>query len=102
MTSRFWRDDPDAEWAMLLRVVDTHCHPEAAEDEYENLQHLAKAYADTDKMRTFKHELRQAILNPERLPKGALALAAAYDDGSQERFLARLWHDLYPDEPLPS
>ena len=34
-------------------------------------------------------------------PEGALARATEYEDGSQEKFLARLWRDLYPDEPLP-
>lgn len=100
MSDQYWRDDHSAPWATLLRVVDTYCHPERADDAYERLQHLAK-HADTERMRAFKQELRDAIRDPARIPEGALSRAADYDDGSDIKFLTRLWRDLYPDEPIP-
>ena len=33
-------------------------------------------------------------------PGDELAAAVEYDDGSDEKFLQRLWHDLYGDEPI--
>lgn len=101
MTARFWRDDPDAEWATLLSMVDTYCHPEAWEDAYDHLKELARE-SDDEQVIRFKQELRAAIQDPGRLPKGALSRAAVYDDGSDLKFLVRLWRDLYPDEALPS
>lgn len=101
MSKRFWQDDPDAQWATLLSTVEKFCHPEAYEDAYESFQRLVKR-PDKPEMQVFKQELHDAILDPQRLPKDALLIAAAYDDGSDAKFLARLWRDLYPDEPLPT
>lgn len=97
----FWETDPDAPFATLLSVVAGCCHPEAWEDAYEDLQRIARDHADTDEMVRFKQELRQAIRDPSQVPDGALYRAAQYADGSDEKFLARLWRDLYPEEPLP-
>lgn len=102
MSKRFWQTDPQADWATLLGVVETYCHPEIATDDgYERLQRLAKRQDDAE-MTVFKQELREAIRDPSRLPSGSLARAAEYEDGSEQAFLARLWRDLYPEEPLPS
>ena len=54
---------------------------------------------DNEQMRVFKAELRQALTDPSQLPAGELDNAVEYDDGSDEKFLRRLWHDLYGDEP---
>jgi hypothetical protein len=35
-----------------------------------------------------------------RLPGDELSAAVEYDDGSDEKFLHRLWHDLYGDESI--
>ncbi len=51
-------------------------------------------------MRVFKAELRQALADPGQLPDDELSDAVEYDDESAERFLRRLWHDLYGDEPI--
>ena len=51
--------------------------------------------ADDDEIRVFKAELRQALTDPSQLPAGELDDAVEYDDGSDEKFLRRLWHDLY-------
>jgi hypothetical protein len=53
-------------------------------------------------MRVFKAELRQAIADPSQLPDDELSEAVEYSDGRDEKFLRRLWHDLYGDEePAP-
>lgn len=101
MTAPFWQEHPDAPFATLLSVVSGTCHPEAWEDAYEDLQRIARDHPDTPKMIRFKEELRTAIREPSRAPHAELAEAAEYDDGSAEKFLARLWHDLYPDERAP-
>ena len=100
MSGPFWHDHPDAAFATLLRVVETYCHPEAWEGAYEQLQALA-GRTDDEEMRIFKRELVEVIRDPSVLPPGALREAAEYDDGSGEAFLARLWRDLYPDDPRP-
>jgi hypothetical protein len=56
--------------------------------------------ADDDEMRVFKAELRRALADPSLLPAGELDDAVEYNDGSDEKFLRRLWHDLYGDEPM--
>ena len=55
---------------------------------------------DDDEMRVFKAELRQALADPGRLPDDELFKAVDYADGSDERFLRRVWRDLYGDEPV--
>ena len=50
-------------------------------------------------MRVFKSELRQALRDPGQLPDDELSESVEYDDGSDEAFLRRLWHELYGDEP---
>jgi hypothetical protein len=52
-------------------------------------------------MRVFKDELRQAIAHPGQVPCDELSSHVQYEDGRTERFLRRLWHDLYGDEPVP-
>ena len=48
-------------------------------------------------MRVFKAELREALRDPSRIPDDELSESVEYDDGSDEAFLRRLWHDLYGD-----
>jgi hypothetical protein len=51
--------------------------------------------------RVFKDELRQAIAHPDQVPCGELSSHVQYDDGSPEKFLRRLWRNLYGGEPVP-
>jgi hypothetical protein len=50
-------------------------------------------------MRVFKDEIRQAITHPGQVPRYELSSHVQYD-GSPEKFLRRLWRDLYGDEPV--
>jgi hypothetical protein len=52
-------------------------------------------------MRVFKDELRQAIAHPDQVSGGELFSRVVYEDGSTEKFLRRLWRDLYGDGPVP-
>ena len=101
MSIPFWQKDPDAPFATLLSVIAGSCHPEAWEDAYEDLQRIARDHPDTPRMIRFKDELRRVIRDPSLVSRADLSYAAVYSDGSAEKFLARLWRDLYPDEPLP-
>jgi len=101
MQKRFWQDQPDAPYATLLGIIEAHCHPEMDEDAYPDLQRVAQQ-PDVPRMNIFKRELREVIIDPSVIPPGSLEAASEYDDGSDEKFLARLWRDLYPDEPLPT
>lgn len=103
MEGRYWQHHPDAPFALLMRVVETYCHPEiATDDAYDELKQVVHMPERDPAFDRFKDELREAIRDPGQLPEGALARAAQYEDGSPEKFLARLWHDLYPNEPLPA
>ena len=67
---------------------------------YQNLVNRVRSQeADDDEMRVFKGELRHGLTDPSQLPDDELSEAVQYDDESDERFLHRLWHDLYGDEP---
>jgi hypothetical protein len=54
--------------------------------------------ADDDEIRFFKAEVRRALADPSQLPAGELDDAVEYTDGSDEKFLRRLWQDLYGEE----
>lgn len=95
---KFWRTDREAPFATLLRAVEAHCHPEAYDEAYEDLQWMVRN-TSTEEMRVFKEELRRALRDPSQVPEGALSTAAQYGDGSDEKFLRRLWRDLYGNEP---
>jgi hypothetical protein len=93
----YWKRKPDGPFATLIRISTTYLHPEA--DDLESLQELAVS-GDYPEMRVFKAELRQAITHPGQLPGDELYSHVQYDDGSDEKFLRRLWRDLYDDEPV--
>lgn len=97
MDQPYWIRHPDGPFTTLIRITTTYLHPEA--DDLESLQELAKR-ADRPEMRTFKSELRQAITQPDQVPRDELSNHVQYDDGSPEKFLLRLWRDLYGDEPV--
>lgn len=97
MPTRFWRRDRTAPYATLLSVIERYVHPEV--DELDTLKRAVRR-PDLEEMHTFKDELRQAVRDPNVLPEGTLFLAGAFEDGSDQAFLDRLWHDLYGDEPV--
>ncbi|HZX03628.1 hypothetical protein [Kribbella sp.] len=100
----YWLTDPNAPFATFLNVVQAHYHPEIRNDNFGLLVQWAReAGPDDVKMATFKKELTQ-LLEGDRagLRAGAIDVAAAYDDwDTDDEFLAWLWHELYPSEPLP-
>lgn len=97
----YWLTDDSAPYAILLRLIETYCHPSAWDGAYDQLRALAQRTDDLE-MRVFKRQLTAVITKPDCLPKWVLNAAADYDDGKDEAFLARLWQDLYPAEPLPT
>lgn len=97
----YWLPDDSAPYAILLPLIETYCHPAACVAAYDQLKALAQRTDDLE-MRVFKRQLTAVITKPECLPAWVLNAAADYDDGSDGAFLARLWHDLYPSEPLPA
>lgn len=101
MSQPFWRANPNAPFATLIRIARNYCHPETDEDAYGDLKLLAQSKSD-EEMNIFKRELHQAILRPSDIPEDELYEAVQFADGSDERFLRRLWRDLYPEEPVPS
>ena len=100
MTRYWWLEDKNAPFATLLGVAQATCHPEVYYDNYEDLIETARNPRPGDRMRRFKEELRAAMTDPSQLPANALMLAVSYSEESDEKFLCRLWHDLYGDEPL--
>jgi hypothetical protein len=94
----YWIRRPDGPFVTLIAVAATYLHPEAGE--LELLQERAGDDDGDPEMRVFKAELRQAIAHPGQVPRDELSRHVQYDDGSPEKFLRRLWHDLYGDEPV--
>ena len=101
-TGKYWRENPDAPFAVLLDTVEAYCHPEAYDEAYDDLISRARNPQEDDLIQRFKEQLRVALLDPSTLPENSLFRAVQYDDGSDEMFLRRLWRDLYPEEPVPS
>jgi hypothetical protein len=97
MEGFYWQRHPDGPFATLIRISTTYLHPEV--DDLESLQRLAKREND-EEMRTFKAELREAIKDPDQVPAEELSRHVHYEDGSPQKFLRRLWRDLYGDEPI--
>ena len=91
---------PCGPFGTLIGVAATYCSPDADPGDYERLKRLA-ARKDDQQMRVFKAELRQALADPGQLPRGELDTAAEYSDENDQKFLRRLWRDLYGGEPVP-
>lgn len=100
MNQAYWARNPQGPFAILIMVAATYCHPEAYDGAYADLIARVKSAAPEDEqIRVFREELREALADPSRLPADELSNAVEYDDGSSEKFLRRLWRDLYGDEP---
>jgi hypothetical protein len=94
-----WRD-PNSPFAFFLMVVDTYLHPESAYDVGDLAEWLREGEPQEEVIQ-FKDEFRRLLSGEaDQLPKGALGTAAEFDDGTDEAFLRRLWHELYGDEPV--
>ncbi|HLK77608.1 MAG TPA: hypothetical protein VKU77_28665 [Streptosporangiaceae bacterium] len=101
MNEAYWAKHPDGPFATLIAVAATYCHPEAYGEAYADLVERARsAEPDDEEIGVFKAELREALAHPGRLPDDELFKAVDYGDGSDERFLRRVWRDLYGDEPV--
>jgi hypothetical protein len=97
----YWAKNPTAPFATLIAVAATYCHPEAYDGAYQDLIDRAQSpEPDDDEIGAFKAELREALADPGQLPDHELFKAVDYGDGSDERFLRRLWRDLYGEEPI--
>jgi hypothetical protein len=94
-TNSYWLSNPNAPYATFLSIIQRYLHPEV--EDLEALQQVAQRF-DLPEIATFKAQFREVIANPGLLPDGALAAAAAFEDGTPEAFLKRLWHELYGDE----
>ena len=95
MPAFYWERHPDGPFATLIAVATSYLHPEI--DDIDSLKRFAKS-GDSQETRVFKSELREALTDPSVLPAGELFASVQYDDGSDEAFLRRVWHDLYGDE----
>jgi hypothetical protein len=97
----YWERHPDGPFATLIAVAATYCSPDVYDGAYEDLVRRARSpEPDDGEIRVFKDELRRALADPGALPDDELSAAVEYDDGSDERFLGRLWRDLYGDEAV--
>jgi len=97
----YWARKPQPPFATLIAMAATYCHPEAYDGAYQDLIDRARSTEPGDEeIRIFKHEMREALADPGRLPDDELFKAVDYGDGSDQAFLCRLWHDLYGAEPL--
>jgi hypothetical protein len=97
----YWAKNPEGPFATLIAVAATYCHPEAYDGAYEDLIERAQSpEPDDDEIRVFEAELRQALTDPDQLPNDELFKAVDYGDGSDDKFLRRLWRDLYGREPV--
>jgi hypothetical protein len=100
VNTAYWARHPDGPFVTLIAVAATYCSPDAYNGAYEDLISRARSpEADDYEIHAFKAELKQALANPTQLPGDELSDAVEYDDGSDEAFLRRLWHDLYGGEP---
>jgi hypothetical protein len=101
MSTFYWERHPEGPFATLIAVAASYCSPDAYNGAYDDLVRRARSpEADDDEMRVFKAELRQALTDPSQLPGNELSAAVEYDDGSDQKFLHRLWRDLYGDESV--
>jgi hypothetical protein len=97
----YWAKNPSGPFATLIEVAATYCHPEAYSGSYADLIDRARSPEPDDyEIRVFKEQLGEALADPGLLPDDELFKAVDYGDGSDEKFLRRLWRDLYGDEPV--
>ncbi|MFI5734032.1 hypothetical protein ACIA49_28210 [Kribbella sp. NPDC051587] len=100
----YWLEDDAVPFATFLQIIQTYYHPEVRHDNFAELVQLARQDGGGDKMAAFKQELAQLVSGGrEGLRPNAIGIASGYDDwATDEEFLAWLWNELYPSEPVPS
>jgi hypothetical protein len=91
----YWERQPDGPFVTLIAIAANYLDRENYS--LDELKVLARC-DDDDEVRVFKSELRQALRDPALLPGDELFEAVEYGNGSDERFLCWLWHELYGDE----
>ncbi|TDD51873.1 hypothetical protein E1263_29710 [Kribbella antibiotica] len=103
MARSYWLEDDSVPFATFLGVIQTYYHPEARNDNFDELVEWARAGRGGEEMATFKEELSRLVQGDrEGLRPGAIEAATEYDDwNTDEGFLNWLWQELYPDEPVP-
>jgi hypothetical protein len=95
-----WQRDRNSPFAFFLGIISNYCHPDSGMT-VEDLRDLVDYPEPSDEMIRFKDEFRRLLSGEiDQLPKGALGTASAFDDGSEEAYLRRLWQELYGDEPV--
>ncbi|WP_427885369.1 hypothetical protein ACQHIV_24230 [Kribbella sp. GL6] len=102
--AKYWLRDSGGPYATFLAVVDTYYHPEVRNENFDALVHRARANRPDDtQMMTFKTEFVQLLESDRQgLHPDAISTAAQYDEWDDDgEFLAWLWHELYPSEPVP-
>ncbi|MGZ0147884.1 hypothetical protein ACXJJ3_12510 [Kribbella sp. WER1] len=104
-TGMYWLKDKGAPFATFLGVVQAYYHPEVRNENFALMSQRARSAGPDDvEWATFKKEFVQLLQgHREGLRPGAIDVAAEYDEwSSDDEFLAWLWHELYPDEPMPA
>jgi hypothetical protein len=95
-----WQRDRNSPFAFFLGIISNYVHPDSGST-VDDLKELADYPVPSIEMVRFKDEFRRLLSGElHELPEYALFTAAGYDDGSDEAFLQRLWHELYGDEPV--
>jgi hypothetical protein len=100
-----WVRDRDKPFATLLSYCGTYLHPDVYYGGLEQLKYACSLPEEEQNIDTkqFIAELRRVIVGDrDELPKDAIFKACYYDDGSEEKFVKRLWSELFPNEPLPT
>ncbi|QNE18141.1 hypothetical protein F1D05_09875 [Kribbella qitaiheensis] len=102
---RYWLDDKSVPFGTFLRYMEKYYHPEIRNDNYDALVARARLSDPGDVgLATFKSELGSLLKgNREGIHRLAIVTAAGYDDwDTDDEFLAWLWYELFPSEPVPT
>lgn len=96
---RFWYEgDTSAhEFGWLYRLLEGFLHPEV--NDFDALYEFVRS--DDPAAGLFRQQLQEAMQNFDEEIEYHLDYITAYDDGSGDRYLRRVWRDLYPGEPVP-
>jgi hypothetical protein len=100
----YWLDDKSAPFATFLTCLQSYYHPEVRNDNFAVFAEYARRNPPGDAvMVTFKQELVRLLQGDrEGLHPAAIGVASEYDDfDTDDEFLAWLWQELYPEDPVP-
>lgn len=98
-SKHYWHegDTSTVEFGWLYRSLEGFLHPEV--NDFDALYRFTRS--DDPAAIQFKQQLQVAIENFDDEIDYHLDYTTAYDDGSGDRYLRRVWRDLYPGEPVP-